>query len=736
MEKIELIHTDVLRCCGRLALESGLFPQAFELLTGALDREPTDANTLLLLSKAYMQSSDAASVIRMIVNAINAGVSTIASDSRIWTVLAMSYDQLDWFADSLHAVTQALLLESYYSVDPDLHVMQCRFFLRQGVHQYPLEALLPYFDKMLESVKVGGAAANVHVEALITRAQLLYKYADFERALVDLELAMKLLNDKNESFSTGERLAKISYTYLLASVLQFLANRPADSLKLVEDAIVCFSHTAKSVQPLILASGMMSSLMEKDLYATLDRMILEEPHSAPGTAFQMNYIIARLLLQLDPVRNVYEAYGYYRKALNLDIGKPYIWISIGSLYLRLGQVNDALSAYTQGSVLALESASSTANTAGTAGASSGAASASTSSGGSQPSFMENFNNLFAALAWFGIAQTYIFSRDFPSAVEALSRSAQFFAKANNPHQADELQRQAHNLSAHLVRPVSALNIEYTIPDVPFQLLLDLLLYEDQDAFSVKGRIERNQESSIMRATASGAQRPSITAFNQPTNTTLIKLENSDAKKVAKSLSGTRSSGESNRVEKRKSNNNSRKNSISAFKRAGLPANHSPPFINGSSSLSNGNPLTGAPNPGPAPVLTPLTRRPSAQAQAPASQQVTTTKAAAVPSTQATLPPHEVNKSTTNSPILVPTQQRLTPLLPNNNFAHQYSDYSRPENATQINPINSYYHPQLMPNIGSSHAALQPSQGTVPLVYQNYRSFAAPPRQMSTYVYYP
>ena len=736
MQQMELMQTDVLRCCGRLALESGLYPHAFEMLTRALDREPTDPNTLLLLSKAYLQSSDAASVIRMLVNAINAGVSTIASDSRVWTVLALCYDQLDGFADSLHAVTQALLLESYYSVDPDLHVMQCRFFLRQGVHQYPLEALLPYFDKMLESVKVSAAPAAVHVEALVTRAQLLYKYSEFERALVDLELAIGLLNGKKESFKTGERLAKISYTYLLASVLQFLSNRASESLKLVEDAIVYFPHTAKSVQPLLLASGMMNSLMERDLYATLDRMVLEEPHSAPGSAFQMNYVIARLLLQLDPVRNVYEAYGYYRRALNLDITRPYTWISIGSLYLRLGQINDALSAYTQGSVLALESVSAPAN-AGAASTSNGAATAGGSSTAAQSSFMANFNYLFAALAWFGIAQTYIFGRDLSSAVDALSRSGQFFVKANNPHQADELQRQADSLSAHLANPGSSINIEYTIPDVPFQLLLDLLLYEDHDAFTVKDRIERNQEDSITRATA--------VTFSRSPSTTFVKLENYDAKKMSTSPSAT-SSGSSNKVEKKKSNDRSRKNSTSYFRRTSFPASKSPPLVNTGGSFSNGNPPTSAPLPitalAPAAGTQGSTLAPapgSAQAAAPGATPTTAANqlAASVPTAPANHTSHDANKSSTNSPILVHSQQRLTPLLPNNNFAHQYSQCARQETIPQMaNPINAYYHPQMIPNVGSGHTVLQRSQGTAPPVYQNYHGFAAHPRQMSTYVYYP
>lgn len=709
---MELMHTDLLRCCGRLALESGLFPLAFEMLTRALDREPTDSNTLLMLSKAYLQSSDAASVIRMLVNAINTGVSTITSDSRVWTVLALCYDQLDGFEDSLHAVTQALLLVSYYTVDPDLHVMQCRFFLKQGVHQYPLEALLPYFDKMLESVKVSGASANVHVEALVTRAQLLYKYADFERALVDLESAMVLLNSRPEAFRVGERLFKISYTYLLASTLQFLANRPNDSLKLVEDAIVSYPHTAKSLQPLILANGMMNSVIEKDLVGTLDKMVLEEPHSAKGTAYLMNYIIARILLQLDPVHNVYEAYGYYQRALNLNISKPYTWISIGSLYLRLGQINDALSAYTQGSVLALESSEAVQRTST-----------------DNSKFLINFNHLFGALALFGIAQTYIFSRDLTSAVEALSRSAQLFAKANNPQQVEELQRQIQTLSIYLNNPVNTVDVEYTIPDVPFQLLLDLLLYQDYGAFTVKERIEKNQEDSISRATTPYTRTP---AFS-PTNT-FVKVEENNLQD-SKRLSRSSISGGNNKVDKRKNSvsSRSRKNSTTVFKRTSFSNNRSP-LLNDIGDLATTTTANGAP----------VAATTTATAETDNGNSHNNNNNHSLNNNMNTSSHNNNaksnNKSSTDSPILVPSQRRLTPLLPNNNFAHQYGEYRRPESATHhqphhvasppINAMNTYY-PQMIPSMGA--APYQSSQGTVPMVYQNV---LAHPRQVGAYVYYP
>ncbi|CAR29601.1 hypothetical protein ZYGR_0AD02840 [Zygosaccharomyces rouxii] len=686
MNEIESMHTDLLRCCGRLALESSLFPLAFEMLTRALDREPTDSNTLLMLSKAYLLSGDAASVIRMLVNAINTGVSTIASDSRVWTVLALCYDQLDGFEDSLHAVTQALLLESYHTVDPDLHVMQCRFFLKQGTHHYPLDALLPYFDKMLESVRMSGSTPNVHVEALVSRAQLLYKYSEFEKALIDLETAMALLNSKPEYFKVGERLAKISYTSLLASTLQFLANRPTNSLKLVEDAISSYPHTAKSVQPLILASGMMNSILEKDLASTLDRMVLEEPYSAKGSSFLMNYIIARILLQLDPVHNVYGAYGYYQRALNLNISKPYTWISIGSLYLRLGQINDALSAYTQGSVLALESSQAAEQTSN-----------------ANSKFLINFNHLFGALAWFGIAQTYIFSRDLASAVEALSRSAQLFAKANNPQQVDELQRQIQTLSLYLNNPVNTVNVEYTIPDIPFQLLLDLLLYHDSDAFAVKDRIEKSQRDSISRATTAYGATPTPSPANS-----FVKVEENGSNILnSKKLSRPNSS---NKVEKRKNSvgNRSRKNSTSVFKSASFSSSNRSPLLNGTGNLAT----------------------------------TTTTSTSATAPTPITLEAH-VSKSSRNSPNLVPSQQRLTPLLPKNNFPHQYGEYAKPETvlnqqshqshhmaSPQINSVNTYY-PQVIPGMGST--PYQPSQSNAPLVYQNV---LAPSRQMGSYVYYP
>lgn len=58
LREIELLHRDISRSCGQLALQMDDVSMAFKILSGNLARDPFDLATILLLCDLYLKNAD------------------------------------------------------------------------------------------------------------------------------------------------------------------------------------------------------------------------------------------------------------------------------------------------------------------------------------------------------------------------------------------------------------------------------------------------------------------------------------------------------------------------------------------------------------------------------------------------------------------------------------------------------------------------------------------------------
>lgn len=479
MEKIQNTQTDILRVCGSLAIDMNLLPLAFDLLSKVLHRDPLDVKTLLLLSNAYMKSDGYINVIHLLINAINSRSQSILNDPRIWKQLAISYYKLNRYDDSNHAISQALSSfdsgdcnnsnnninhnsnshinnnhipnnnniltsplghnNSITSLNNDrttddnyfqnqisqlaklnkqkLFVLRCRISLLADPKAHRIESILPFFDEAVNSLEMVNNLP-LYVEILITRAQLFRKYGLYDRCKDDLFTVIGILNENANAFKVRDLIHKVSYAYhFLASIQYTLTNNYKLSISLINESLTNFNHTESSAHRLTILACQINYLNATNIAETIDKLTLEVPMASESSQAMMYYMIARLSLRMDPIKNIEVAYEYYQKALSIAPEKPYVWISIAALYLRLGQLNDALSTYSQAINLSL----------------------SNDLGLSLTLAEIKFYNVFAALAWFGISQVYTATNQLSSAIDAINQAIRLFKLENATQHVRELE---------------------------------------------------------------------------------------------------------------------------------------------------------------------------------------------------------------------------------------------------------------------------------------------------------
>lgn len=335
------------------------------------------------------------------------------------------------------------------------------------------------------------------------------------------------------------------------------------SSRLLNEGINLFPHTCLSVQPLHLARSVISCLLKEDLKETMDLLVLERDHSPDESQPSINYMIGRILLQIDSAESAYQAYEHYQLALNMDSTKPYMWISMGSLYLKLGQVSDALSAYLQAISLITKSPETQVSTVST-------------SSMAQPISETNLG----ALAWFGISQAYISTREISSAIEPLAKSMQLLRENDSRLQLTELESLMKRLSAYSSEShKEPIELDITIVDVPLQCLLDFECFKDSEVFQVESRIEKemliysnDKTYPINSSIPSSCKKFGTFVANQSNDIVTNKKYNTDKNKCnSKSESDDEKSGKrcstGIKIEKTKSRKYKHKKRTDIFRRA-------------------------------------------------------------------------------------------------------------------------------------------------------------------------
>lgn len=312
-----------------------------------------------------------------------------------------------------------------------LYVLRCRILLLMDTKSSNIEGILPIFDRCLLFLeKIGNT--DYYLDVLITRAQFFKKFNHTSNCRTDLMYILKILHENKGSLPLENLLYKVSFTYhFFASIIyEERPSRLDEPISLIKEGINNFPHMISSVKRLTLLQAQLVYLggTPEELDNTIKQLQVEA--SLKNMKFQLSttcYMVARLLLKQDKKGNSSVAYDYFQMALKLTPNKPWIWISTAALFMELGQFNDALSTYTQGVNRSLYNDEGQNEKSEKSFSDESSDSSNSSVQNTLLSSYEiKFNNIFAAIAWFGISQVYTATGDYKNATEALNQSLKLF----------------------------------------------------------------------------------------------------------------------------------------------------------------------------------------------------------------------------------------------------------------------------------------------------------------------
>jgi len=417
-----------------------------------------------------------------------------------------------------------------------MYVLRCRILLLMDSQHDTLKEGLPAFDKCLHFLEKFDNF-NYYLDVLITRAQFFKKFEDIIGCKNDLIHILKLLDERRNQLKPNDLLIKASYVYHLLATLIYEENpnNHHDAIETIHLGMKNFPHMTSSIKPLSLLETQLIYLNGNDneISTKIDQLKLQIDLDRSKDQALTSYMIARLLLKKNVEQNANQAYEYYQKTLKILPRKPWIWISVASLYLELGQFDDALSTYTQAvnHSLYTDENQSDKSERSLSDASSVASNSSTSNS-LLPSYELKFNNVFAAIAWFGMSQVYTATGEYKNATDAINQALKLFKIEKDSENVNKLKTLLSKLiilevnnnngnsiendiddestanSLHSIQKSdetttnivagkkTELSIKYENPDVPIVVLIDLTNQSDGKLFEPIEIVEKEDICSL------------------------------------------------------------------------------------------------------------------------------------------------------------------------------------------------------------------------------------------------
>ncbi|KAL3232182.1 Tetratricopeptide repeats protein [Nakaseomyces bracarensis] len=513
-EDFNVWYGEVTRKCSSLAIDLGLSTLAFDQLVKLLEHEKSIC-TILLLVKLYLKNKDYYNVVTFLVNGRD---NEVLSDFRVWKAIALSYFKLHNVQDSLNAVDYALKL------NPD---DQETLLLKARIMSFLNDASLKqHFESVIQQIEEKGSL--IYYQVLLCYLQYTKNTRDFGKSL---ELFQAFSRDfRNKAIKKPIKLLQIfSYSYqLFVSILYLLEENTVSRgikqrltsespLEIINDFLSVSMrdyNSSISIQPLKILQSQICFMEGVELRECIDSLNLElqiiSKSSVQSSETELyhksilNYMIARNLLKLNPHENAQVAYEYFQNSLSLTPNVPYIWISVASLYLTLGQLEDSLATYSQAISLAL------------------------SFENALPQKEVSFLKRFAAIAWHGISQVYTVTLQLTNAIEALDHAITLVYQENDTTTEQELTSLRNEYIKLNAQSSPRPNIVYSLPEVPVKMLLeyetyrDSFLYQNVDDLEIIHPDDVNNKT-IKRITngrrSVSAQSPQQLAILQSMNTT-------------------------------------------------------------------------------------------------------------------------------------------------------------------------------------------------------------------------
>ena len=398
----------------------------------------------------------------------------------------------------IRSYTVLLPKEEEEALKYKIFVLNCRISLLAPEKTHSISLLLSDFQMALSQIDFH-KNISLYLEVLITRAQMFRKYNLLDRCRQDLIQCLTILNENKERFKREDLSHKVAYCYYFLITIEFLHNHDFElSLKLITEVHTNFQLPAFYLQKFLVLEAYIRTIHDpNDGKNFVERLKMEIPIITDIVKPKFFYALGRLVLQNSTDDDIEKAYNYYQDALGIIPTAPIIWISIASLYFDLRQYEDALSTYSQAASLASSSEVLQSCTA----------------------FEIKFYKKFAAIAWFGISQVYCATNQTNNAISAINEAINIFRMENDRAHINELEaikdklqnsqtKYRHFKESRTVQEIinseeglstnenssslksrNSVEIDYTIPDVPFELLTEFETYQDQNVFTCEYELD-------------------------------------------------------------------------------------------------------------------------------------------------------------------------------------------------------------------------------------------------------
>lgn len=463
MDNIATLCNEVSLVCGHLAVDMNLMPLAVQLADKVLVKSPGNKGALLLLARIHLLKKEYESVLELL--------GDCGKDTKLWAIFSLACYRLGLCDRAVEAMEQCHEKEvDETELHLNLNILQCRILLLADLRNNSLPATVPQFERTLELTQHFNVP-TLHLEVLLTRAQLFEKNGDLEKCFFDLQDSISILQNPEAMthFQIKDFLYKTTFTYLYKIFLQVRTKVTTEPVDQLFQECFQFPHSTETIHMITVARSIYSVTVGEAF--DLEGFVTEISNASSTLKPFALYIAARILVEFGVKETFHKALEYYQLSLKLNPSKAYVWISMASLHLNLGHYPDALFAFSRAIGIVVTKNDHRYPI-------------------SRHTFLDSRSEL-GALAWYGTAQAYLSTDDIEKALSAIGKAIESLDHVDLLEK-KKLIEFNDVLQSRDYRAIERLKKDMSLPELRLQFFLSPLFYlEENQVFQVECRLERS-----------------------------------------------------------------------------------------------------------------------------------------------------------------------------------------------------------------------------------------------------
>jgi tetratricopeptide (TPR) repeat protein len=424
---------------GQCALTFELYSLAVQAFDSSLRHVPDNAESLIGLSKS-LKLQDPTIGLKQSTELLLTSIQRyghLSNEPLLWKELCETHLDSNQYEEAHQAISRALTINGN---DPELLLVGAECLTKLSNFQYATHTLHSVLSVFANQPHLSEHEVDIVREAHYKLAYLASLENNLKFAISEMQTALSL---PPQSPSKVEKQATL-WAFLIT-----LKERSGDidgAMKTSQEAI----NSLGSIPKLLIAKAYILLLPHTKCFdpvlaitllgSAINQEILTHGPNADGD-FLIWYLLGKAHSAVDSPR---EAYDAFQIALRIGPSSPFPWLAVGSLYLKTGQLPDALAAYSQAARLLVDETSVSSAVA-------------------------------SATAWDGLSCVYERCDDQAhDAADACLRAAACFRAAGDLRAASQSEQRAHSLTAGArgEAPVPSLRGP---PETPIVLLRDLIV---------------------------------------------------------------------------------------------------------------------------------------------------------------------------------------------------------------------------------------------------------------------